>query len=64
MYTPPLPNPSLHNPLLQCSIKNGMFIPCEVKGEWNYSKRTSTFVVENVEEIEVKFQDFEIWPLY
>ena len=33
-------------------------IPCEVKGEWDYSKRTSTFVVENVEEIEVHFQDF------
>ena len=35
-------------------------IPCEVRGEWDYSKRTSTFVVENVVEIEKHFKYFDV----
>ena len=33
-------------------------IPCEVCGNWDYTRRISTFVVENVAEINEYFQDF------
>ena len=35
-------------------------IPCEVCGDWDYSKRMSTFVVENVVEIEKHFKYFDV----
>ena len=35
-------------------------IPCQVQGDWDHSKRQSTFIVTNVDEIEKCFVDFVV----
>ena len=39
-------------------VKTEQIIPCDVSGEWTFSKRNATFTLANIEEIDITFKTY------